>query len=201
MTRWRDSTEEDYQENRSERSKSSHGRTTKLLLSPCLWLLIVAVLLSTTSVFWIFDLEQRTLSSIHELNHQYLEGTRENLGYTKQESNKIGDLGRHVPLKLPVKEGDMIHASFVATARRSIFYYQIVAAKGNATELLGSKQLIDNRDQSWRSIATQAIFRSKIDGELELSVEFLEQELSGKIEVFGSSLIAINRGASGVKLK
>ena len=109
----------------------------------------------------------------------------------------ITSLGMHSNVSLSVKKGDIVHATYTGTAEASDFYFRIVKTHGSATALLGSAQLIRNAEQRWQPIATQEIFRVDADGELQLSVEFFKSDITGKVKVFGSSLVAVNAGKRG----
>lgn len=109
----------------------------------------------------------------------------------------ISSLGRHTTIKLRVKKGDLIHASYTASAKNSEFYFRIVDVNSLAVPLTKSTQLVQNANQPWRPIATQEIFRADNDRELQLAVEFFKGDIGGNVTVYNSTLIALIVGADG----
>ena len=96
-----------------------------------------------------------------------------------------------------MNKGDIVHVTYTGTAKRSDFYFRIVTTSGSATSLIDSTQLVQNVDQPWQPIATQGIFRVEADGTLQLSIEFFKADISGKVWVYGSTLVAVIVGGNG----
>lgn len=98
-------------------------------------------------------------------------------------------------VSLPVKKGDIVYASYVASTRKSEFYYRIVCVNDLATPLTKITQCVmaapvrDYRHQ-WHSISASEVFRVDTNGDLKLAVEFEKGTLTGKVELFGPTLIA-----------
>ncbi|GAH76638.1 unnamed protein product, partial [marine sediment metagenome] len=116
--------------------------------------------------------------------------------YNKITDSKITSLGKHANVKLPVKEGDIIYASYVASARNSEFYYRIIAIKdGIAIPLINRDQVVmatsipGAKRHQWHSISASEVFEVHKNGDLKLAVELKKGGLTGEVEVFSPTLV------------
>ncbi len=110
-------------------------------------------------------------------------------GFFNFRSAWIESLGRYGPAEIDVKQGDIVKVDLIGSASESAFYYSIVETTGQAEIIDASPQVIINND-AWRSIATIGLFKAKADTTLRFSANFIKGDQSGRIRVFGLTLIA-----------
>jgi len=106
----------------------------------------------------------------------------------------IEKLGKHTALNLEVNKGEVIHAIYTGSANGSQFYYRVVDMSGNSKPMAGSVQVIMVPANSWRSITVTETFVAKQSGTIKLAIEFYKVDVSGKVKVFGSTLVASKIG-------
>jgi hypothetical protein len=124
--------------------------------------------------------------------------------YSKKEKGWIKTLGQHAIITLTVKEGDIIYASYVASAKNSDFYYRIIAITDDiAKPRLNGGQVVmvlpipAAKGHQWHSISASEVFEVHKNGDLKLAVELTKDDLTGDVVVFNPTLVAFKVASGG----
>jgi len=121
-------------------------------------------------------------------------------GFYTFRSTWIKSLGQYGPAEIGVKKGDVVKVDLIGSAAESAFYYSIVETTGKAEIIDASPQVIINPEPRWRSITTIGLFRARADTRLRFSANFVKGDQSGRIRVFGLTLIATVVGSGPMNL-
>lgn len=103
--------------------------------------------------------------------------------------NWIKRLGQHGLVKINVRKGDIIEFILTGSAGNSEFYYRILETTGNTVPLLSSSQLLMNKEDNWRSITSNGLFKAKSDSTLQFEAHFEKGDISGTVKVYGLVII------------
>lgn len=116
-----------------------------------------------------------------------------NFSFTKQENGNIRELGKHLKVTIPVKEGDKVHAYFTGSAKNTKMHYTLVGSGEGIETLFSALQPFDGNIENWRSISTQAVFQATIKGVLTVEIEFRSRDAINSAIMLDQGIITLRK--------